>query len=483
MQLGVVQRILGVLLMIFSFTMLPPLVVSWLYDDGVGNAFLTSFLFILLLGFLLWLPARNIRRDLRVRDGFVVVVMFWAGLGLMGAMPFVLPETDTMSVTDAIFESISGLTTTGATVIEGIERLPKSVLYYRQQLQWLGGMGIVVLAVAILPMLGVGGMQLYRAEMPGPLKDTKLTPRITETAKALWRIYLGLTIACAFAYWVAGMTLFDAIGHSFSTISIGGFSTYDESMGFFDSTAIELVAVIFMFLAGINFALHFIVVQQRTARAYFHDAEFRVYLFLLLVITVITTLVLFYQNVYDSFETAFIRALFQVVSIGTTTGFTTAEFYYWPSFLAILLLLSSFVGGCAGSTGGGIKVIRFHLLVKQGLREVLRLIHPQAIIPVRVGGKSVSPTVIDAIWGFFALYVASFIVMYLLVALSGVDLITAFSAVAACINNLGPGLGEVGSSYKSMPDVSKLILCFAMLLGRLEIYTLIVLFMPAFWRK
>jgi trk system potassium uptake protein len=382
-----------------------------------------------------------------------------------------------------MFESFSGLTTTGATVITRIDELPLSILYYRQQLQWLGGMGIIVLAVAVLPMLGIGGMQLYRAETPGPIKDNKLTPRIAETAKSLWYIYLGLTVACAFAYWLAGMSLFDAVGHAYSTVAIGGFSTHDASIGHFNSPLIDMIAVFFMFLAAANFALHFIAFRHRSVMGYWRDAEFRFYVMLLTIVITLTVLGLYLTETYERWQDALVLGLFQAVSIGTTAGFTTAEFYNWPGFIAILLLFSSFVGGCGGSTGGGIKVIRFLLLVKQGMREITRLVHPSATIPVRLGDRTVDSRVVEAVWGFFALYVASFIVMYLALAATGLDLMTAFSAVAACINNLGPGLGDVGAHYADMHDLGKWILCFAMLLGRLEIFTLLVLLTPAFWRR
>lgn len=482
MHLVVVQRILGLLLMIFSLTMLPPILVSLGYGDGAYPAFLAAFAITLIVGAISWLPVRNQHRELRLRDGFVVVVMFWTVLSATGALPFALAEYPHLSITDAFFESISGLTTTGATVITGLDDLPKSILYYRQQLQWLGGMGIIVLAVAVLPMLGIGGMQLYRAETPGPMKDSKLTPRITETAKALWYIYLGLTVACALGYWLAGMTVFDAVGHAFSTVAIGGFSTHDASMGYFDSTAIYLVGVVFMFLAGINFALHFSVVRQKNPRVYWQDSEFRFFLLLMVLVVLATILGLHFSSTHGTFHESVVHGLFQAVSIGTTAGFTTAEWYNWPGFVAILLLVSSFVGGCAGSTGGGIKVIRFLLLIKQGMREIARLVHPNAQIPVRVGDKTIPPRVVEAVWGFFALYVASFTLMYLLLAATGIDLMTAFSAVAASINNLGPGLANVGANYAGLHDPAKWILCFAMLLGRLEIFTLLVLLTPVFWR-
>lgn len=483
MSLVAVLRILGLLLTIFSFTLMPPFVIALVVRDGAALAFGTAFTLTLGVGVLTWLPVRNMRRELRLRDGFVVVVMFWTVLSAIGALPFVLAEDPHLSLTDAVFESVSGLTTTGATAITHIEGLPTSILYYRQQLQWLGGMGIIVLAVAVLPMLGIGGMQLYRAETPGPMKDNKLTPRITETAKALWLIYLGLTVTCALAYWMAGMSLFDAVAHSFSTVSIGGFSTHDASMGYFNSPLIDMIAVVFMLISGVNFALHFVAFRQRSVLGYLQDSEFRFYLMLLGSVILVTVIGLYLTETYDRWQDALVNGLFQAVSIGTTAGFTTAEFYNWPGFIAILLLFSSFVGGCAGSTGGGIKVIRLLLLIKQGAREISRLVHPSAHIPVRIGTKTIGPRVVEAVWGFFALYVASFTAMYLALASTGLDLMTAFSAVAACINNLGPGLANVGAHYADMHDPGKWILSFAMLLGRLEIFTLLVLLTPAFWRK
>jgi len=483
MSFAAVLRILGLLLTVFSFTLVPPFVVALFAHDGAETAFATAFVLTLGIGFISWLPVRNKKRELRLRDGFIVVVMFWTVLSTIGALPFVLADDPHLSITDAMFESVSGLTTTGATVITHLEGLPMSILYYRQQLQWLGGMGIIVLAVAVLPMLGIGGMQLYRAETPGPMKDSKLTPRITETAKALWYIYLSLTIACGLAYWLAGMSVFDAVGHAFSTVAIGGFSTHDASMGYFNSPVIDMIAVVFMFAAGVNFSLHFVAFRHHKVSGYWRDSEFRFYVLLMSSIILLTVLGLYFTETYDRWQDALVNGLFQAVSIGTTAGFTTAEFYNWPGFIAISLLFSSFVGGCAGSTGGGIKVIRLLLLVKQGLREITRLVHPNAHIPVRIGDKTVNSRVVEAVWGFFALYVASFTVMYLALAATGLDLMTAFSAVAASINNLGPGLGTVGAHYAEMHDPGKWILCFAMLLGRLEIFTLLVLLTPAFWRK
>jgi len=469
--------------MLFSITLLPPVVIDLLYQEDAARAFFYSYLFLISIGFLLYLPVRNQRNDLRLRDGFVVVVLFWLVLGIAGALPFYLYEGMEISVVDALFESISGLTTTGATVLVGLDAMPHSILFYRQELQWLGGMGIIVLAVAVLPMLGIGGMQLYKAEAPGPVKDSKLTPRIAETAKALWYVYLGLTVACALAYWFAGMNLFDAVAHSFSTVSIGGFSTHDASIGYFDNQAIETVAIVFMFLGAINFALHFSVTRTKSLAPYYKDSEFRLYASILIIITSLSGYVLYTQSVYPDFAYAMREALFQTVSIATTSGFVTADYSAWPVFIPVLLLFASFVGGCAGSTGGGIKVIRLLLLIKQGQREILRLIHPNAQVTVKIGKQPVDNSIIDAVWGFFAAYVALFALMMLILMFNGLDQITAFSAVAATINNLGPGLGEVSANYSGLSNFNKLLLCFSMLLGRLEIFTLLVLLMPAFWRK
>lgn len=483
MHLLSIQRLLGLLLMLFSITLLPPAAVSWLYNDGQLLVFLDGMLAALVLGCLLWLPAMRYKDELRVRDGFLIVVLFWVVLGLAGALPLAFSLRPELSITDAVFESFSGLTTTGATVITGLDSLPESILFYRQQLQWLGGMGIIVLAVAIMPMLGVGGMQLYRAETPGPLKDNKLTPRITETAKALWYIYVTLTVICAVCFWLAGMSGFDAISHSFSTIAIGGFSTHDKSIGYFQSTSIEMIAVVFMLVAGMNFALHFIAWRSLSLKAYLRDSELKAYLSLLALVTAIIVFYLYYTDTFIFFDDALYAGLFQAVSIGTTTGFTTADYVNWPGFLPVMLLFVSFVGGCAGSTGGGMKVIRFVLLLKQGHRETLRLIRPNAQIPVKVGGKPMPDRVISAVWGFFAAYVASFVILMLFLMATGLDQITAFSAVAACMNNLGPGLAGVAENFIGLTDPAKWALSFAMMLGRLEIFTLLILFTGAFWRR
>ena len=482
MQFIVIQRVTGLLLIIFSTTLLPPILVSYFYNDNASQSFLTAFGITLITGLFLWLPVSHVRREIRLRDGFIIVTLFWTLLALVGALPFAIAEQPHMKFTDAFFESMSGLTTTGATVLTGIDGLPESIRFYRQQLQWLGGMGIVVLAVAVMPMLGVGGMQLYRAETPGPMKDNKLTPRIMETAKALWYIYLGLTTACALAYWLAGMNLFDAIGHSFSTIAIGGFSTHDQNIGYFNNIAIEIVGIFFMLLAGINFALHFLSWRSRSAKPYLLDSEVKVYLGIVITICLITVAVLYYKDTYTSWQQAVHHGVFQTVSIATTTGFTTTGFHWWPLFLPVLLITASFIGGCAGSTAGGMKVIRVLLLYKQGRREILRLIHPDALFPIKVGGKPLNDRIINAVWGFFALYVFCFTCLSLIMVATGNDMVTAFSAVAACLNNLGPGLGGVSGDYGGLDMTSKWVLCIAMLLGRLELFTLLVVLSPSFWR-
>ncbi|HID81966.1 MAG TPA: potassium transporter [Chromatiales bacterium] len=482
MQIRVVQRILGLLLMIFSLSMLPSAIVG-MVDGGRSVApFFEGFLLVLLAGLVSWLPARNEKRELRLRDGFLVVVLFWTVLGLAGSVPFMLSEAPHLSIADAVFESVSALTTTGATVITGLDDLPKSILFYRQQLQWMGGMGIIVLAVAILPMLGIGGMQLYRAETPGPVKDSKLTPRITETAKALWYIYLTLTVACGVAYWAAGMGVFDAVVHSFSTVAIGGFSTHDASIGYFNNVAIESIAIVFMLISGVNYALHFTVWRNHNPITYWHDSEFKTYIILIGLSAMIVIGYLFLSTNTHPVD-AVRQGLFQTVSIATTTGFSTADFSVWPAFLPVLLLFLSFSGGCAGSTGGGMKVIRVLLLLKQGSRELKRLIHPNAQFVVKVGNKPTSDTVIEAVWGFFSAYILVFVILMLLVMGSGLDQVTAFSAVAASMNNLGPGLGKVASNYQGISDFAKWVLSFAMIMGRLEIFTLLVLLTPAFWRR
>tara|TARA_R110000772_G_scaffold26389_8_gene68079 strand:+ start:3270 stop:4718 length:1449 start_codon:yes stop_codon:yes gene_type:complete len=481
MHFSVIFRILGILLLLFSLTLLPPIALAFLYNDGHAAAFLSAFVITIFCGLAFWIPTHNHKSDLRTRDCFLIVTLFWTVLGAFGCIPFMLSQTLQMSFTDAIFESVSGLTTTGATVLSNLDQLPKSILYYRQQLQWLGGMGIIAIAVAILPMLGIGGMQLYKAETPGPVKDNKLLPRVTETAKALLFLYVTLTAACAFAYYMAGMDAFDAIGHSFATIAIGGFSTHDASIGYFQSPTIELIAVFFMIISGINFALHFLALRTRSIKNYWPDTELKFYLLLIVGISAITVLFLILSGTYVP-KDAVLKGIFAVVSIGTTTGFSSADFSSWPTFLPFLLFYMAIIGACAGSTGGGMKVIRIVLIIKQGFRELERLIHPSAVIPIKLGKTKVPDRVIESVWGFFSVYVMAYMTMLLVLLATGLDITTAFTAVGASINNLGPGLGDVAQTYGNMPSSSKWVLSLGMLLGRLEVFTLLVLLTPQFWR-
>ncbi len=482
MHFAAIGRILGVLLMLFSLSHVPPMLIA-LYDGGgSSSSFLWAFAITVLTGLFIWLPVRSARAELRVRDGYLITALFWIVLGTFGAIPFLLSPSPNMGISESLFEAFSGLSTTGATVLTGIDQLPRSILYYRQQLQWLGGMGIVVLAVAIMPMLGVGGMQLYRTEMPGPLKDNKLSPRIADTAKTLWLIYCALTLLCALAYWAAGMNLFDAIGHSFSTVAIGGFSTHDASIGYFDSPLIEMICIFFMVISGMNFALHFLALRSRSLKAYLTDPECQTYLKILAAVIVVATLVLIIYNHYSDPLLSLRYAAFQVVSVATTTGFGITDFSIWPSFLPFLLLYTTFIGACAGSTGGGMKVMRVMLLYRQGQREIQRLLHPNGVFTIKLGKRKVPDRVIESVWGFCVVYMVTFFTLMLALLACELDPITAFSALASCMNNLGPALGDATAHYGTLPDTAHLILSLAMILGRLEVFSLLILLSPAFWR-
>ena len=481
MRFAAIQKVIGFLIMGSSLIMLPPVLVSLYYDDGMYQLFLDSAGIFLVMGLLIYLPVKHERRDLHLRDGFLVVTCSWLAVILVGALPYVLLTSPDLSFVDAVFESASGFTTTGATIISNVEVIPRSILFYRMETQWLGGMGIIVLAVAILPMLRIGGMQLYRAETPGPMKDAKLTPRITETAKALWLIYVGITILCIIAYELGGMDLFDAVGHGFSTVATGGFSTHNDSFAYWNNPELEAIAIFFMFVAGINFGLHYVAWHNASLQQYFKDNELKVYASLLVGFIVLATFALYLTNTFDSLATSLRHGAFHVVSVMSTTGFTTDPFYTWPSFVPLLLIFIAFIGGCAGSTAGGMKVIRVILLHRQVLRELRLLIHPSAALPIKYGGQTVTPTLMAAVWGFFLLFIASFAIMTMLLTATGLDMVTSYSAVIACISNMGPALGEAGLNFASLNDIAKVILSFAMLLGRLEIYTVLVLLMPDFW--
>ncbi len=481
-----ISRVLGKLLALYSMTFLVPLAVAFIYQEDELLPYLVASLVTFATALILYLPSANNREiQPRIKDGYIIVVLYWVVLGVFGTIPFLLlQETSHESFTNVLFESFSGLTTTGATIFPNLDSLPRSILFYRQQLQWLGGMGLIILAMAVLPTLGVGGQILFKAEIASPLKDEKLSPRISSTAKALWSIYLTLTIVCAIAYRIAGMDWFDAIAHSFSTVSIGGFSTHDANIGYFNSPLIESIAMIFMLISAVNFALHFNTWHRRdlgSLKSYWLDTETRAFFYIIASMCLLAVLLLTFYDVF-TFDKALRYGLFQTVSIITTTGFTNAEWYNWPGGIPWMLLYFSFVGACAGSTGGGMKVIRFLLLVKQGLREITMLVHPRAIHPLRLNHQVIPERIINTIWGFFALYVSVFLILLMLMLIVGESPITAFSALSSCINNLGPAMGDAHNNYASLSTAAKSILTFAMLVGRLEFYSLVIILTPIFWR-
>ena len=480
---AVVQRILGVLLIFFSVTMLVPALIALLYGDGGLWAFIDGFLIAFVAGALLWLPVRHVHRDLKIREGFLVVTLFWIVLGLFGAIPLLLAKQPDMTVTNAAFEAVSGLTTTGATVLTGLESLPHSILFWRELLHWIGGMGIIVLAVAVLPMLGAGGMQLVKAETPGPIKDDKLAPRIKKTAAALWWTYTTITLACALTYWALGMGPFDAITHAFGTLATGGFANYDASFAHFESDPILIAGIVFMVLSGTSFSLHFISWRTGSLRPYLRSVEFHTYLAILAMASVLVAGVLYFHSTFNTVGNSLVQGAFQVVSIMTDTGFASANFSVWPTFVPILLMLLACIGGCAGSTSGGIKIVRFVLLIKQARRELLSILHPSATFSIKLENRVLSDRIVKGIWAFFFRYVAGYAVMVLLLMAMGLSALTAFSAVTACINNMGPALGEAASNFIPINDAAKWLLMVAMVGGRLEIFTLLVLYTPEFWRR
>lgn len=472
------------MLMAFSvIMMLPPIAVALLYSDNGEIAFFTAFMAAFFGGFVLWLPFRKRRQDFRLREGFLVVVLFWTALGFVASLPLYLSGELRLPFTDAVFEAVSGLTTTGATVIVGIDELPPSILWYRQQLQWFGGLGVVVIALAILPMLGVGGMQLYRAEVSGPTKEDKLTPRLHETVRVFFYVYLAITVACSFSYWLAGMSAFDAIGHAFATVSTGGFSTHDASIAYFQSAMIEIICIFFMMVGGISFALHFIFIRTGNLSRYWRNTECRTFILMVIGVTFIGTFYLLFAGHHEVTFKAFMAAAFQVVSVMTSTGFGTETFAEWPGFMPVLLMFISIMGACAGSTSGGMKTIRVLMVFRQGVREIHRLVHPNAEIPMKLNGRVVTDHVMEAIWGFFAVYALVYVLLMILMLAAGLDQVSAFGAVAATLNNLGPGLGEVASNFTTVSDFAKWLGVVGMLMGRLEIFTVLVLLTPDFWRK
>ncbi len=482
-RLAPVLHVLGLVILIFSFTMLAPLLTALFVHDAAQYAFDESFAATLIAGFVLWLVGRRWRRELKVRDGFLLVLLVWTGLPAFATLPFLIYAPD-MSFTDAYFETISGLTTTGATVMSGLDTLPPSLNLWRHLLNWLGGMGIIVLAVAILPLLGIGGRQLLKAELPGPIKDSKLTPRIADTAKLLWAMYAVLTMLCVLALKLAGMSWFDAVCHAFAALSLGGFSTHDASVGYFDSPLIEAVLIVFMLLAALNFVTHFLAFRQRSLAAYRDDPEVAGVLGLVIISCLGISLYVWQAGVYPEFLTALRHVSFNLVSIATDCGFASTDFNSWPIFAPMWMLFLSCITASSGSTGGGLKMIRAVLMFRQGVRELEHQLHPAARLPVKIGTHAVPNQIVFAVQAFVMMYVATIVMATMVLLASGLDFVSAFSAVIACINNAGPGLNEVGpaTNYAGLNDFQTWTLALTMLLGRLELFTVFVLFTRAFWR-
>jgi trk system potassium uptake protein len=482
-MLGILN-VFGSLLALFSIFYVLPLTSALWFRDGTFTSFAIAAVGTLGVGLFVRTLTRKHVRELKARDGYLLVVLAWTGMALAATIPLLIQDRE-LSFTNAYFEVMSGLTTTGATVFVGLDSLPPTINLWRHALNWFGGMGIIVLAVAVLPMLGVGGRQLYRAETPGPMKDTKLTPRITQTAKVLWLVYAGITLACVVSLVMAGMPLFDAICHAFATLALGGFSTHDASIGYFNSPAIEAVLILFMIVAALNFATHFLAVRRLSFSAYRADPEARWVVGLILISCVFVALHVWMQGTYDSYWTALRHVSFNLVSLATDCGFVSVDYNNWPVFAPIWMLFLSCVTVSSGSTGGGIKMFRSLILLKQSQREMLLLVHPTAVVPLRVGGHALPDSIAESVLAFIFLYFATVVTLTFALLISGLDFVTAFSAIIACINNAGPGLNQVGpaGNYAGLTDFQTWTCTLAMLAGRIEIFTLLVLFTAAFWRK
>ena len=479
-----VLNILAFMILVLAGFMVLPLLVSVWLSDGATSAYHEAILITALAGLVLFAATRHRKQELQTRDGFLLVSLVWTVLPAFAMLPLLL-SIPGLSLTDAYFEGVSGLTASGGTVLTGLDSLPGSINFWRCLMIWLGGMGIVVLAVAVLPLLGVGGSQVFKAEIPGPMKDNKLTPRITQTAKGLWLVYLCLTAACVIAYKVAGMQWLDAFLHGFTTMGLGGFSSHDQSFAYFNSPAIEAVAMIFMVIAGINFASHFQFFRGAGLRVYQRDPEALMFVGLLAGSSLMIALFLVHHGVYESFWTALRHAGFNVISVATTTGYATTDYSLWPTFAPVWMLFLCCFACSSFSTGGGIKLIRARLMLHQAIREMTRIVHPRAQNPVKIAGHAVENNIIFAVLAFMLMYGATIIASTMLLAISGADIITAFSATIACINNTGPGLGEVGpaSTFAVLTDFQTWVCTAVMLLGRLELFALIVVFTPSFWRR
>ena len=478
MNLKSILNLFSILVLFFSFSFIFPIIVSIIYEDGALHLFLKTLIIVASIGFIGFFFTRKVKSELSQKDGFLIIVMFWVVLSTAGSVPFYLSG---MSAIDSFFESMSGITTTGATVIANIDILPESILFYRQLLQWMGGMGLIVLAIAVMPLLGIGGGQLYKTEIPGAMKEQKLTPRIKETAQALWVIYLGLTVACCLMYYINGMTFFDAVSHAMSTVAIGGFSTHNESIGFYNSISIEFICMVFMLLSSFSFTLHYFAIYKRKPLKYIYDPELRFFISIIVLILVFSTLINVFSN--SSVSPSSWELLFHTISMVTTTGFSSSDTANWPFSISFLLLVGAFIGACSGSVGGGVKSWRVMIMLNHAYSNIMKIIHPNSVISLKIGTRNVGDDVATSVWGFFSIYVISFVLLLISVLSTGLDFESAFSAVGACLNNLGPGLGSVSDNYADINSASKSILAFAMLLGRLEIFTLLVIMTPMFWAR
>ena len=479
-----VVHVLGPVIAIFGAAMLLPLVIAHAFADTARSAYDIAVLVTVVFGGALWAGTRAYRAELQVHHGYLLVALTWTVLPAFAALPLLLAIPG-LSFTDAYFETASAMTTTGATVLVGLDGLPASINVWRAMLQWLGGMGVVVLAVAILPLLGVGGRQVFRAETPGPMKDQKLTPRIAQTAKGLWSIYFVLTVLCMLAYRWGGMGWLDALVHAFTTMPLGGYSSHDASFGYFDSPLIETIAVVFMLIAGVNFGTHFLAFRGRSLAPYRHDPEVLAFFLVLLVSVWGVALYLRLAGTYPDLVTAARYAGFNVVSIATTTGYASTDYNQWPLFAPLWMLALCVFASCSGSTGGGIKMIRAQLLWLNTRRMLTTMVHPRAYIVVKLRHMTVEEPVLFGMAAFMLMFGVTTTAAVLLLAATGLDFTSAATAAIACITNTGPGLGIVGpaGNYASLTAFQKWVCTAAMLLGRLELFTLLVVFTPVFWRR
>lgn len=481
-RLKIVINLCSFLVVLYSLTMIPPMLLAIVEKERSVFAFLSTFTTFLPTGSLAWGITRQEKIQLETRDGFIIIVLFWLLFSFISAMPLWLDDSLNISFADAMFEGVSGITTAGGTIFNNINKLPVSVVYYRSQLNFIGGLGVIVVAVAVLPLLGIGGMKLYQSEMPGPFKEERLTPRLADTAKSLWFTYMLLGLACTLAYVAAGMPFFDALCHGLSTVSLGGFSTQSDSIGYYHSYMIELVAGAFSLLSAFNFTLYFVALSRRSFEPFRNNSELRFFLCVVAFVVAIVTFEVWHAGIYP-LPASFVHSFFMVSSIITGNGLAITDYASWPEHIVIFMLSVSFFGGCIGSTCGGIKALRFLILFRQSRHEIHQLTHPRAIMSVRVGNTVISDRVLRSVWSFFFLYILCTCFFIWMMTLMGYDLLTAFSSTAACINNMGLGFGQTASGFGSLNVGAKYLLCGAMILGRLEVYPVLILLSRTFWRS